>query len=67
MQRQREMREWQILMEIEKEKQKSKYKTPAFVIMERERRMKELSEKRTVNILLLAFGCVTILMYIRLT
>ncbi|VDK80373.1 unnamed protein product [Litomosoides sigmodontis] len=67
MQRQREMKEWQILMEIEKEKEKSKYKTPAFVIMERERKMRELSEKRTVNVLLLAFGCLTVLLYIRLT
>ncbi|KAM3723667.1 Chaperone protein DnaJ [Dirofilaria immitis] len=67
MQRQREMREWQILKEIEEEKRKSKYKTPAFVVMERERRRRELSEKRTLNILLLFFGCISMLIYIRLT
>lgn len=67
MQRQREIKEWQILKEIEEEKRKAKYKTPTFVVMERERRRKELNEKRTVNILLLVFGCVTILSYIHLT
>uniref|UniRef100_A0A915PHB6 J domain-containing protein n=1 Tax=Setaria digitata TaxID=48799 RepID=A0A915PHB6_9BILA len=33
MQRQREMREWQILKEIEEEKRKSKYKTPTFMVL----------------------------------
>lgn len=66
MQRQREIREWQILKEIEEEKRKSKYKTPVFVVMERERRRRELKEKRATNILLLVFGCLSILTYIRL-
>lgn len=66
MQRQREMREWQILREIEEEKQKSKYKTPAFVVMEMERQRRELREKKILNILLLVFGCVSVLTYIRL-
>uniref|UniRef100_A0A8R1U284 J domain-containing protein n=1 Tax=Onchocerca volvulus TaxID=6282 RepID=A0A8R1U284_ONCVO len=65
MQRQREMKEWQILKEIEEEKRNSKYKTPAFLVMERERERRELNEKRTLNILLLFFGCISILIYIQ--
>ncbi|VDN02193.1 unnamed protein product [Thelazia callipaeda] len=63
MQRQREMKEWLILKEIEEEKLKSKYKIPTFAAMEKERLSRERREKMKSNILLLVSGCLLVFFY----
>ncbi|VDK41504.1 unnamed protein product [Gongylonema pulchrum] len=65
MQRQRELKEWQILKEIEEEKRKTRYKIPTFLAMEMQRKQRMLNEKRTVNAFILLFGILMTLSYVR--
>lgn len=65
MQRQREMKEWEILKEIEEEKLRNKYKTPTFEVMEMEKKRRKLAEKRALNFLMLIFGFLMITSCIR--